>query len=260
MKNVIFYFTGTGNSLAVTRDIANEIGDTKIVVIAKETMEKPHNLQEYEGIGFVFPVYYSSMPAMVSQFVKSLHFLPEQYIFGTAVFGRARGGALLQLSQYIVRCGGKLAAGFGVRMPASYIIVHSALPFAINEIILEREKKKIAAIASAIGERQNQDIKSESRQPAFLSAYRGRAFANFGNMAANFKVNEKCTACGACGRICPAGNIKMLGQRPKWGNICEQCVACIQWCPSNAIEYADKTAKRTRYHHPGIHLADMLLR
>jgi MinD superfamily P-loop ATPase containing an inserted ferredoxin domain len=260
MENVIFYFTGTGNSLAVTRDIANKIGDTKIVAITKETMSSPYNLQEYKRIGFVFPVYYSSMPAMVSQFVKCLRFLPAQYIFGTAVFGRARGASLSQLGQYVARCGGRLAAGFGVWMPASYIIAHTALPFAINKIILERAKKKIAAIASVIGEKQNQYIKSESKQPTFLSAYRDKAFANFGNMAANFKANEKCIGCGACERICPACNIKILGKRPKWGTSCEQCVACIQWCPSAAIEYAGKTERRTRYHHPEIHLADMLLR
>ncbi len=32
-KNIIFYFTGTGNSLKVARDIAKELGDCEIKLI-----------------------------------------------------------------------------------------------------------------------------------------------------------------------------------------------------------------------------------
>jgi flavodoxin len=33
-KNIIFYFTGTGNSLKAAKDIASVLGDTELVFIS----------------------------------------------------------------------------------------------------------------------------------------------------------------------------------------------------------------------------------
>jgi epoxyqueuosine reductase QueG len=51
--------------------------------------------------------------------------------------------------------------------------------------------------------------------------------------------------------------VKIENKRVVWGGDCEQCMACIQWCPQQAINYADKTKTRKRYHHPKIKFADM---
>lgn len=39
MDNIIFYFTGTGNRLMVAQDIADKIGDTKLMSIADAVKE-----------------------------------------------------------------------------------------------------------------------------------------------------------------------------------------------------------------------------
>jgi ferredoxin/flavodoxin len=258
MANIIFYFTGTGNSLQVARDIANIIGDTKVAAIARAVKENSFDLAAYERIGFVFPVYNASMPTMVSRFIKKLQLNHSRYIFGAAVFGRSRGMALSQLSQFITECGGTLSAGFGVWMPASYIVAYTALPGAVQRVILKREKKKIFVISAAIKEKKSQHVRHGIAQPRLMAEYISNAMAGFGNMALNFHITERCTGCGVCERICPANNIKMAGSHPNWSTVCEQCVACIQWCPARAIEYGDKTAKRTRYQNPEITLSDMI--
>jgi formate hydrogenlyase subunit 6/NADH:ubiquinone oxidoreductase subunit I len=35
------------------------------------------------------------------------------------------------------------------------------------------------------------------------------------------------------------------------------CCACLHFCPVEAIQYGPKTAKRGRYRHPAIQIADM---
>jgi hypothetical protein len=54
MGNIIFCFSGTGNSLAVARDIAERLGDTKIILIA-DAMKEEHIDLPYERVGFVCP-------------------------------------------------------------------------------------------------------------------------------------------------------------------------------------------------------------
>jgi MinD superfamily P-loop ATPase len=75
---------------------------------------------------------------------------------------------------------------------------------------------------------------------------------------ANFHCSDKCTLCGKCVRVCPLENIHIEDGKVKWGGDCEQCMACIQWCPAEAINYANATAKRTRYRHPDVEFSDIL--
>ncbi len=70
MENIIFCFSGTGNSLAVAQDFAKQTGNTKIVLIADMMREELINLP-YERRGIVCPAYFSSLSPIIEQFVKS---------------------------------------------------------------------------------------------------------------------------------------------------------------------------------------------
>ncbi len=81
MENIIFCFSGTGNSLAVARDIAEILGDTKIVLIADAIKEEQVELP-YERVGLVFPAYYmGNLPPIIERFVAKLDLSKQQYVF-----------------------------------------------------------------------------------------------------------------------------------------------------------------------------------
>lgn len=257
MRNVIFYFTGTGNSLAVARDIADKIGDTKIVAIADAIKENNIDLP-YERVGFVFPVYYYCTPSIVKRFIKKLNFNKSQYVFGVITYGGTYGETLSQLEHCIREQGGLLSAGFSVRMPGNYIVKYGAFIPTIQRMIFKREKNRVSGISTAVKAREKTHIAKGSLISRAFSGSIQKIIADFGKNAQNFHVNSKCTGCGSCEKICPVGNINIENRQPKWGNTCEQCMACIQWCPLQAIEYADKTAKRRRYQHPEIKILDLI--
>lgn len=257
MSNIIFYFTGTGNSLAVARDIADKIGDTKVVSIAEVMKENDVELS-YERIGFVFPVYFASVPAIVKRFIAKLSFNKSQYIFGVATFGGSPGMALTQLDKLIAKHDGFLNAGFWVQMPGNYIIKYGAFPHVVQRVLLKREKKRVKGISIIVKGRNSTRIPKGDILSRLSTSSVNKILANFGSMAGNFHTTEKCNGCRTCERVCPVGNINMIDMRPKWGNSCEQCVACIQWCPMKAIEYADKTTNRKHYQNPEIRISDIL--
>ena len=82
MLTKIFYFTGTGNSLAVARNIADELGNTELISISKVINENVS--PDAPKIGLVFPVYMWGIPNMVVDFVNKLHITEDQYIFAVA--------------------------------------------------------------------------------------------------------------------------------------------------------------------------------
>jgi ferredoxin len=213
MANIIFYFTGTGNSLVVARDIAEKIGDAKIVSIADAIKENNIDLK-YERVGFVFPVYFYHMPVIVERFIKKLEFSKSQYIFGVATYAGMSGDALTQLSQCIVKQSGVLGARFAVRVPGNYIVEYGAFPTIIQTLLFRREKKKTGVISKAVNEKKATHISKGDFVSGVLAGYAGKAIASFGKNAQNFNVNEKCTGCASCEMICPVGNIKIENSQP----------------------------------------------
>ncbi len=73
-----------------------------------------------------------------------------------------------------------------------------------------------------------------------------------------FYTTDACTRCGACEKICHAGNIHMTEHGVEWGHDCQQCMGCIMWCPQKAIWHPNVPKKRRRYHHPDVTLKDMM--
>ncbi len=70
---MIFYFTGTGNSLYVAKTIGDKLGEQSID-ITKAMKEKSfvYRLSSDEKIGFVFPVYFYGVPSIVADFIAEL--------------------------------------------------------------------------------------------------------------------------------------------------------------------------------------------
>jgi ferredoxin len=257
MKNVIFYFTATGNSLAIARSIADKIGETELVSIPKAIKEGTIDLN-YERIGFVFPVFYSLVPSIVKRFISKLSFSKSQYIFGVATLGGSYGMTFTDLSECVAGSGGVLKAAFPVPMPGNYIVKYSAFPEFLQKLYLKRAKKKVFKISELIRKKATPSIPKGSWLLRCFANSSRKTISNFGRMAENFYTTEKCNGCGTCAHVCPTGNISIKDKKPEWGSACEVCVACIQWCPVKAIDYGQKTQKRRQYRHPEIKLSDIL--
>ena len=82
-KRLIFYFTATGNSLYVARELAGESGQ---LLSIPQIIKGEHLDFEADEIGFVFPDYAASAPLMVREFVSKAYF-KAQYIFSVITFG-----------------------------------------------------------------------------------------------------------------------------------------------------------------------------
>lgn len=255
MKNIIFYFTGTGNSLTVAKQLAKELGDARIQAIGDIAAVVD---ADCESIGFVFPVNYWCLPLAVKRFVQSLP-LGSQYIYGVATSASFSGTSFAQLERLVEESEGHLSAAYGVQMPGNYIVKYGAFPQTVQKLLLKRAHKKVVRISADVKVRKQASIPQGSRMSRRLEKTNLDCMAHFGSMGANFAATNKCTGCGICEKVCPVGNIKLSQEdtKPVWGNACEQCVSCIQWCPEKAIEYGDETANRKRYHHPQVKAADI---
>lgn len=263
MKNVIFYFTGTGNSLAVARKIAKQLGDTKLLSIRHDQQEL--DASTYERVGFVFPVYYYMMPIFAENFIKKMVLSKNQYIFGIATYGSTRGLALVGLRDLLEERGYMLKGEFSVIMPGNNIVGHGALPDKINNYILKRAEKTVYRISESIQQKnESEPVGPRAFERFYLSFESGRknihdSRMGFKSQDKHFNINQNCNGCRVCEKVCPVNNISMtVDGRPVWNNSCEQCMACIQWCSKRSINYMNKTQNRKSYHNGEVSLEDIL--
>lgn len=84
----VYYFSGTGNSLAVARNIAGQAGGTLISL--PSVTDQPEIKTEAEAVGIVFPSYLAQLngvPLIVERFVRKLEDPGSKYIFAVCTCG-----------------------------------------------------------------------------------------------------------------------------------------------------------------------------
>lgn len=262
MNTEIYYFSGTGNSLVVARDIAEKING-KLISIPSVMAED--NIKTDAGVfGIVCPTYYMRMPGIVERFIAKLTNLQQKYIFVIVTMGGIAGGILERFSEKVSQRGGDLAAGFVVRMPANYIDAASPPPLFLQKRMFRAWEKKADKIAECVlqgmagGREKFNPLMTFLFSKSIDKQYLGGGLNP--DIDRNFRADDKCNGCGICVKVCPVGNIEMADDKPAWRHHCEKCLACIQWCPRQSIQFKDVTLKRKRYHHPDVKLSDMLKR
>ena len=80
MNIEIYYFSGTGNSLHVAKELKKRIPDAKLIPMIS-LLNKDIIKTNTEIIGFVFPLYLLTVPAPVRKFLRKLELKSAEYIF-----------------------------------------------------------------------------------------------------------------------------------------------------------------------------------
>ena len=258
MKTILYYYSGTGNSLWIARELARRLqGETELVSLGGD-----YKLPEAgcERLGLIFPVHIWGLPRRVVDFVDLLPAMPGCYFFALAVNAGQVAATLLQLRKMTANRGIELGAGFDMAMPSNYIPWGGAQPPAKQADLFAAAKAKLDQVAAMLAGKVAGHVEQGPWwQNLIFSAVNRWTFNKVPGLDKDFWTEEKCSGCGLCAQVCPAGNIRLEGGRPVWQHRCEQCLACLQWCPQEAIQYAKKTAGKNRYHHPEVSAMDMMV-
>lgn len=266
-KRLILYFTGTGNSLYIARELA---GDDGLLLSIPQMVKDGRYDFEADEIGIVYPIYGHMPPHMVREFIEKAN-LKADYKFAVLTYGNRKCNAVEIWDDISSKAG----------QPLDYIttivMVDNWLPnFDMNEQmkIDKHIPENLARITADLGERRrwHEPVTEEERQMHLGFLERSGIDPETGFLMKSekcFTVTDACIECGICTYVCPRGNYDLAAGGATMEGDCEFCFACIQNCPQKAIRFAksedgsfpDGSEKNpnARYRNEHISLMDLKL-
>ena len=254
---MIFYYSGTGNSLWVAQVIGKYQNERLIDIsleLKKNKQEYVYELEKKEKIGFVFPTYSWAPPQIVENFIKKVKFngYKQNYLFSVYTCGTDSGCMSKYLDNMFKDKKMEIYYTEFIQMPENFITMFDLDSTLLRNKKLEEAQKKIVKINEQIadGHLHVFDKEKYSIKDYFKTYIIKHLFYFFFMGTTKFKADDKCNSCGLCEKVCPYNNIKMYEGKPMWSQRCTKCMACICRCPKEAIQYGKRTKSKGRYYNP----------
>jgi ferredoxin len=264
---MILYFSATGNSLAVARQLAERLNEQLMPLI--EAVQQ--DLTNEKRIGLVFPSYDFNLPPALPDMIARLKISPQSYVFAVVTCGSAAGNCIWVLRRILREKGIELAYSHKVSVPDN-----SALAFGRNpNKQLGKFERVPARMEQIIRELEEESHVLHYSWFGLLSWLLGRPAIERGmiHCLGPKVIVDKCNGCGTCVRVCPMENIQLVESRESkvesretaqvafTGDHCTVCLACVHACAQQAFRTNGQDVHKERqYRNPRIKLKDLLLR
>lgn len=246
----IFYFSGTGNTWWVSKEIINKLNaqSQKATAISIENIsadEADLQLAKSDIAGFGYPIYGSDLPQIMKDFIKRLRQVQAKPIFVFCTQWIWSGDGARVGASFLKPKGFDIKWGEHFLMPNNICLPIPLLPFTNDKSRMQGQLKRanqriekfVAAIVS--GEKRLRGFNYFSQMLGSLQRVPVRKV--FSSMQENIGCEEnRCIRCELCKYYCPVGNIRFEAKHFLTKGNCIMCMRCYNFCPQSAITFWGK--------------------
>ena len=245
---MILYFSGTGNSKYVAKQIADALGDEIVNLNDRIKASDTSPVETGERVIIVTPTYAWRIPRVVRNWLRKTELRGAKQVWFVMTCGSEIGNADKYNREL---CTEKRLSCMGtaqIVMPENYIAMFSAPQADEAREIVAKTEPNIDCVIASIQSNQPFAPTRNNLYDRFMSGPVNLIFYKFCVKADAFTVSDTCIGCGQCAKRCPMNNVTLKDGKPVWGKNCTHCMACICYCPVSAIEYGKKSVGQPRYH------------
>lgn len=247
---MIFYYTATGNCMAIAKQLGNEI------VSIPQELKKETLQYEDETIGIVAPVYAGELPLTVQRFIERASFTTD-YFYMVLTYGKEKSVAPEWAETFCRKNNIQPSYIHTVMMVDNYLPAFDMS----EEMALDKKiDEQMAVVLKDIQDRKEEieSVTEEGRTKYNVVQKRFHEHPELNN-GESIVMTDRCVGCGICAQVCPKGNICLEGKRAhRLSATCDFCLACVQNCPFKAIDLKQEKNPEVRYRNPGITLKEII--
>lgn len=268
----LLYFSGTGNTAYVVRQLRQRLADAGHVcqvlaadqlwarcgrapgcrgdaAMAAERLDE--FLRDSTDLILAYPTYASDIPLPLKEL---LPLLPEVdgvrlSVVSTCALSGADGCDLPE--RMLASKGYRAMIAAYVKMPNNFKLPPVNAPEIHNGSELDRFYQSASETLDEISHhllRQEIQIEGRTIIGRLLGvAQRATEHMMHGAIVRHLFATAQCTHCRLCAMTCPMGNITFDQGYPEFGQDCCACLRCYSSCPRHAIQVTDKTRDREKY-------------
>ncbi len=255
MNTALYYFSGTGNSLSVTRSLKSYIGECELLPIIGCLKHKSLKITA-QRVGIIFPIHFMTVPRIVCEFLKEASFENTEYFFVVVTGAEPKyGNAISQVKKLLNTKKIKLNAGYMIPMVAAHFPYLRFTKEKKAEILYQKAQERTLYISESIIHLKNEF----DNEFATLGKMKQIVSKEHKGNEKYFTVDEGCIRCGYCMQVCPFQNIRLHGKQIQRLDNCHNCFACLHYCSKSVIQYKKLSVGKPRHHHPSVLLNDIAL-
>ncbi len=247
------YFSGTGNTKYCLSVFLGSLGGD---MFSLEDPKAIAAIADSGNIVFAYPIYYSSLPKIVRDFItKNKDLWSGKNIYIIATMGLFSGDGAGVSARLFTKYGANVIGGLHLRMPDCIGDVKALKRSAERNkkiINVARLKAENAAKLFSEGKPAQEGLNIFYHIAGLFGqrlwfGHKTRVYAESPSIDSG-----KCVGCGVCAEKCPMKNIRIENSRAVGGNRCTMCYRCFSLCPKQAVTIIGK--KVFEQHHIGKYL------
>jgi len=253
-KRIVFYFTGSGNSLYVAKHLSEK------PISIPQVLQGDQFEFEADEIGFVFPDYQGKAPSIVQEFAQKVK-LKANYMFSVITYGLDNCLVTELWAEY--------AKQYGMEFDYINVFLTQDVYLTMFDQDQQRtlaaqkdEEGQLAKIVDDINSRKEwiYEITPEAHE-------RGEMIMNMVSRMPIYPVRSEqllridrdlCVGCGTCTQVCPKKCFSFGNMGVTNNGECAYCLACANNCPQKAIKLMREANPNARYRHPKITLQEIV--
>lgn len=252
---IIFCFSSTGNSLALTKKISSKY------FLIQDVLNSNVKVYQDDKIGIIFPCYAYNCPKIVERFLNQIT-LKTDYLFAIVTYGNELGGVEYMIDKIGKKNNIKFNYINHVKMVQNYLPEFDMrITKKINDKFYYEYWTDI--ISKDIENKKNRILKMNKIN--IMISYINYIQIKLGLIlnkkeAKKFIIDyDKCIGCNTCIKFCPTDNIffDVKTKKIQYKNKCEVCFGCAHICPVSAI-YLKKETCRERYLNDEITIKELI--
>lgn len=238
-KIVLYYFTGSGNTLLIAKRVKKQLEDRSYEVMLIDMADHVYvSTKKAEFVGLLFPVAIQSTYPLVWKFLNNLPVVDKVKVFMIDTLVSFSGGIVGPLRKILDNKGYDCVGAIELKMTSSM-----EKKFITDD---EKRAKNEGALKSADDFIETL-LKGQSKWPRLplLSDLMRKISMDSGIWEKTSKKktvdHNICIKCGICVKSCPVDAMVLEGKVVIDHKTCISCMRCLNICPPNAFRIDGKS-------------------